>query len=245
MLSNHPRRLLVPLPAALLLVALACGSGAELPLGQTSVPTATPTRTTLAHETLPTPPRKQYDAPPEMQIDPNKTYTATIVLEKGGEIIIDLFAKEVPTTVNNFVFLARDGFYDGVTFHRVLLDMVQAGDPTGTGKGGPGYWIENEFRTDLRHDEPGVVSMWNAGIRKGAAATGSQFLITLKAKPDFDGLKADGSQKNCGFAGASCFPVFGRVIEGMEVVKGLKKRNPQPFEPPGDVIKTITIQEGQ
>ena len=180
-----------------------------------------------------------------MQIDPNKTYTATIELEKGGEIVIELFAKQVPNTVNNFVFLARDGFYDGVTFHRVLVEMVQAGDPTGTGKGGPGYTIENEFRTDLRHDGPGVVSMWNTGIRQGQSTTGSQFLITHRAKPDFDGLKADGSPKNCGFAGASCFPVFGKVIEGMEVVKALKRRNPQPFEPPGDIIKTITIQESE
>ena len=245
MLSNHLRTLLVPLPVSLLVAALACGSGEQVPSGPTSMPTATPTRTTQAHETLPTPPRIQYDAPPEMQIDPDKTYTATIVLEKGGEIVIELFSEEVPTTVNNFVFLAREGFYDGLTFHRVLLDMVQAGDPTGTGKGGPGYWIENEFRSELRHDGPGVVSMWNSGIRQGAPATGSQFLITLKAKPDFDGLKADGSEKNCGFAGASCFPVFGKVIEGMDVVTGLKKRNPQPFEPPGDAIKTITIQESE
>src|SRR5712691_8064764 len=106
---------------------------------------------------------KQYARPPAMAIDPNKRYTATFHTEKG-DFTVELFAKDAPQTVNNFVFLARDGFYDGVTFHRVIRDfMAQGGDPTGTGSGGPGYQFADEFHPDLRHDGPGVLSMANAG----------------------------------------------------------------------------------
>ena len=106
---------------------------------------------------------KQYNSPPEMKIDTAKEYKATIELEKGGEIVIELYADKVPSTVNNFVFLAKDGFYDGVTFHRVIPDfMAQTGDPTGTGMGGPGYRFEDEFDSSLTHDSPGILSMANA-----------------------------------------------------------------------------------
>src|SRR5690606_19948863 len=106
---------------------------------------------------------KQYSAPPPIEIDLNKTYIATFKMAKGGEFKVQLYPDKAPVTVNNFVFLARDGFYDGVTFHRVLDGfMAQAGDPTGTGMGGPGYQFINED-SDLRFDKPGVVAMANAG----------------------------------------------------------------------------------
>ena len=131
MLTRCFRALLAVLPFVLL--AAACGSDPT----PTSIPTATP---------VPTPTIQQYDSPPAMTIDPDKSYTATLELEKGGEFVIELFAKEAPVTVNNFIFLARDGYYDGVTFHRVIPGfMAQGGDPTGTGGGGPGYTIPDEF----------------------------------------------------------------------------------------------------
>jgi peptidyl-prolyl cis-trans isomerase B (cyclophilin B) len=161
-------------------------------------------------------PRKQYPAPPEMKVDPNKKYTATIETNKG-RIVLDLFAKEAPKTVNNFVFLAREGFYDGVTFHRVIADfMIQGGDPTGTGSGGPGYKFEDETRDNPRkHDKPGILSMANAGPN----TNGSQFFITHRPTPHLDGKHT----------------VFGQVTEGQDVVDKIEQ---------GDVIKTVTIEEG-
>ncbi len=168
---------------------------------------------------------KQYDAPPEMVIDPEKEYTAIIKTEKG-DIKVELFADKAPKTVNNFVFLAREGFYDGITFHRVLPNfMAQTGDPTGTGSGGPGYRFEDEFHPDLRHDEPGILSMANAGPN----TNGSQFFITYAATPHLDDKHA----------------VFGKVTEGMDVLESLTPRDPS--ENPdfaGDVIETIVIEEG-
>ena len=100
---------------------------------------------------------KQYKQAPEMQIDPSKKYQAILELEKGGTITIELLAAEAPKTVNNFVFLSRDGYYDGVTFHRVIPGfMAQGGDPTGTGMGGPGYQFDDEFHPSARHDSPGI-----------------------------------------------------------------------------------------
>ena len=186
---------------------------------------------------------KSYDAPPPMTIDPDKRYVAKLVMEKGGEIVIELFAKGAPRAVNNFVFLARDGFYDGVTFHRVLANfMAQTGDPTGLGSGGPGYQFENELSAELRHDVPGIVSMANRG---GAATNGSQFFITLSPQPNLDGFNSDGSAKDCARAGVSCHSVFGKVIEGMDVLKDVSYRNPQGAPPPGDEITTIIIEEGE
>ncbi len=187
---------------------------------------------------------KQYDSPPAMVIDPSKSYTATIELAKGGSIVIELYAEEVPNTVNNFVFLSREGFYDNVTFHRVLPNfMAQTGDPTGTGTGGPGYRFDNEFHPSLSHDSPGIVSMANAGVRNGRGTNGSQIFITFVPTPFLDGLNPDGSPKDCGAAGTSCHSVFGKVIEGMDVLNGISLRDPQAARTPGDVITTITIQE--
>jgi cyclophilin family peptidyl-prolyl cis-trans isomerase/tetratricopeptide (TPR) repeat protein len=167
---------------------------------------------------------QMYSGPPAMIIDPTKSYQATIVTEKGN-IVVELYADRAPNTVNNFVFLAREGFYDNTTFHRVIPGfMAQGGDPTGTGTGGPGYTFADEFDPTLVHDGPGVLSMANAGPN----TNGSQFFITYEATPWLDGKHS----------------VFGRVIEGMDVLESLTPRDPQQspsFE--GDTILTIVIQE--
>jgi cyclophilin family peptidyl-prolyl cis-trans isomerase len=164
----------------------------------------------------------QYNAPPAMTIDVNKTYLATVTLEKGGEFVIELFPDKAPVTVNNFIFLAKEGFYDGVTFHRVLEGfMAQTGDPTGTGMGGPGYEFANED-SDLVFDKEGVVAMANAG----RDTNGSQFFITFGPT---EWLNGD-------------YTIFGQVISGMEVVKSLTLRDPnQSPSFTGDAIKTIVI----
>lgn len=208
-----------------------------------AVPANTPaTRRTPAPAPAPKEPTvKRYDSYPAMTIDPDKSYTATFELEKGGQFEVELYAKEAPKTVNSFVFLARDGFYDGVTFHRVIQDfMAQGGDPTGTGTGGPGYSFENEVSLERRHDTPGTLSMANSG---GAATNGSQFFITFIPTPFLDGYEADGTPKDCSQRGVSCHTVFGRVVEGMDVVNSISLRDPQTARTPGDAIKTITITE--
>jgi cyclophilin family peptidyl-prolyl cis-trans isomerase len=169
--------------------------------------------------------RKQYDAPPPMSIDPTKQYIATFKMEKGGEFKAQLYADRTPITVNNFVFLAREGFYDGTTFHRVLDGfMAQGGDPDGTGMGGPGYQFEDEFRDDLTFDRPGLLAMANGGPN----TNGSQFFITFAPTPHLNGKHT----------------IFGEIIEGMDVVNGLTRRDPDQaptFQ--GDVIETIEITE--
>ena len=166
---------------------------------------------------------KSYLKPPDMVIDPKKKYTATFKLDKG-DIVIELFADKAPKTVNNFVFLARDGFYDGVTFHRVIPDfMAQGGDPTGTGMGGPGYKFADEFHPDLKHTKPGILSMANAGRN----TNGSQFFITFAPTPWLDGKHA----------------VFGQIVKGMDVLRSITVRDPDKARTPGDVIKTVEITE--
>ena len=156
----------------------------------------------------------QYTSPPAMQLDPSKTYTATIQTNRG-DIVIDLYADKVPNTVNNFVALARDGFYDGVSFHRVIADfMVQGGDPTGSGRGGPGYRFNDEFHPELVHDGPGVLSMANAGPN----TNGSQFFITHVATNWLDNKHS----------------VFGRVRSGQDVVDAIQQ---------GDVMEKVEIEE--
>ena len=185
---------------------------------------------------------KQYAAPPMMMIDPDKSYTATFQMHKGGEFTIELYPKEAPVTVNNFVFLSRDGYYDDTTFHRVVEGILaQGGDPKGTGRGGPGYKFDNEVSPLRRHDTPGSVSMANTGVRGGKGTNGSQFFITLIPIPSLDGHYVDGRAKDC--AAKSCHTVFGRVISGMDVVNGISPRDPSTATEPGDVIKTITIVE--
>ncbi len=164
-----------------------------------------------------------YTSPPAMVIDPQKSYTATIQTA-DGDIVLQLFADKTPNTVNNFVFLAQEGFYDGVIFHRVIENfMVQGGDPTGTGRGGPGYSFGDEFHPELSHDGPGVLSMANAGPN----TNGSQFFITHVATPHLDGKHS----------------VFGRVTGGLDVLMAIPVRDPAQAQAPAVAIKTILIEE--
>jgi peptidylprolyl isomerase len=167
---------------------------------------------------------KQWSAAPPMTIDKNKQYSATVKMAKGGEFVIQLYADKAPITVNSFVFLARQKFFDGVTFHRVLEGfMAQGGDPTGSGSGGPGYKFVNED-SDLKFDKPGVVAMANAGRN----TNGSQFFITFVPT----------AQLNGGYT------IFGQVTSGMDVVNAIKRRDPQQ-NPTflGDAIASVTITE--
>ena len=167
---------------------------------------------------------KQWTSAPPMTIDPAKQYFATFKTEKG-DIRVQLFADKAPKTVNNFVFLARQRFYDNTTFHRVIAGfMAQGGDPTGTGSGGPGYKFADEFHPDLKHDSAGILSMANAG----ANTNGSQFFITYAPTPHLDGAHA----------------VFGKVVSGMDVLNRLTPRDPRTNPNfTGDRIITITIEE--
>lgn len=171
-----------------------------------------------------------------MTIDPDRQYTATLKTEKG-DIVIELFAKDAPVTVNNFVFLAQDGFYDNTTFHRVIPGfMAQGGDPLGTGTGGPGYRFNDE-PSEKKH-VTGAISMANSG----ANTNGSQFFITYAPQPHLDTINPDGSPKNCASPSVSCHTVFGRVVEGMSVVESISTRNPSTATNPGDRIVSISIE---
>jgi peptidylprolyl isomerase len=177
-----------------------------------------------SNATAPVSNAKQYSAPPPMTIDANKEYLATFKLAKGGEFVIKLLPDKAPKTVNNFVFLAREGYYNGTTFHRVLKDfMAQGGDPTGTGMGGPGYEFANED-SDLTFDKEGVVAMANAG----RDTNGSQFFITFGPQDYLNGG----------------YTIFGQVVEGMDVVKSINLRDPDANpDYPGDAIESVTITE--
>lgn len=167
---------------------------------------------------------RQFTSCPPMTIDPSRQYLATIKTE-AGDIVIELYPDKAPIAVNNFVFLAENGWYDGVTFHRVIDDYVaQGGDPSGTGFGGPGYAFINET-SDLKFDKPGVVAMANSGLD----ANGSQFFITYSETPQLDGS----------------YTIFGQVVSGMEVVENLTPRDPasNPNQPPGDLIMSVSIEE--
>lgn len=167
---------------------------------------------------------KQYSSAPPLTLDLTKQYIAIVKMAKGGEFTIQLYPDKAPITVNSFIFLARQGFYDGVTFHRVISGfMAQGGDPTGTGMGNPGYKFVNE-QNDLAFDKAGVVAMANAG----ANTNGSQFFIT------FGPVSLSESD----------FTIFGQVISGMDVVNGLTLRDPnQNPTYSGDVIESIVINE--
>ena len=166
---------------------------------------------------------KRYSKPFDVKIDPTKKYTAKIETDRGT-IVLQLYATQAPRTVNNFVCLAEDGFYDGVTFHRVIPDfMAQGGDPTGTGTGGPGYRFADEFHRDLRHDAPGVLSMANAG----PDTNGSQFFITHVPTPWLDGKHT----------------IFGKVSEGLDVLMSIPPRDPGRVREPGVRIQRVEIIE--
>jgi len=158
-----------------------------------------------------------------MEIDPDKEYYATIDTDKGT-MKLKLFSDKVPNTVNNFVFLSRQGFYNGTIFHRVIANfMAQAGDPTGTGRGGPGYQFADEFHPELRHDKPGILSMANAGPN----TNGSQFFITHVPTPWLDDKHS----------------VFGEITEGEDVLFAIPERDPMRPNNPGIKIKSIEIEE--
>jgi cyclophilin family peptidyl-prolyl cis-trans isomerase len=166
---------------------------------------------------------QQWSKPPKMEIDPNKAYSAILNTDKG-EITILLFADKTPITVNNFVFLSRQGFYDGTIFHRVIADfMAQGGDPTGTGMGGPGYRFTDELNPGLRHDKPGILSMANSGPN----TNGSQFFITHTKTPWLDNKHS----------------VFGQVTDGMQVLLSIPPRDPVKRDSPAIKLLSVTILE--
>ena len=167
--------------------------------------------------------QKQWDTQPDLVIDAKKTYHAVLATDVG-EMKIKLFADKVPVTVNNFVFLAREGFYDNTIFHRVINNfMVQAGDPTGTGRGGPGYRFRDEFHPELTHSKRGILSMANAGPN----TNGSQFFITHVETPWLDNRHS----------------IFGELVEGEETLMAIPERDPSKVNSPAVTLNSVTIIE--
>jgi cyclophilin family peptidyl-prolyl cis-trans isomerase len=170
-------------------------------------------------------PKRQFKSCPPVVIDPSRQYLATLQTARGS-IVIRLFADKAPNTVNNFVFLARQGWYDNLSFHRVVPGFVaQSGDPSGTGQGNPGYFIPDEIDRTLQYDRPGRVGMTNSG----PDTNGSQFFITYAAAATLNGK----------------YTLFGQVLSGMDVLNRLTARAPAPGEhlPDGDVLIAVTIEE--
>ncbi len=166
---------------------------------------------------------QQWNAPPKMTIDPKKKYKAKMETDRG-DLLIELFAGQAPKTVNNFVFLAREGFYNGLIFHRVIKDfMAQGGDPTGKGTGGPGYQFGDEFNPGLKHNKPGILSMANSGPN----TNGSQFFITHVPTPWLDNKHS----------------IFGQLVEGMDVLMAIPPRDPARPEYPGVKILRVIVEE--
>ena len=218
--------IIVVAAAAIIWYAASARKPAALSTGQSQV-LAGATQNSSAQNTGQTPVlvgTDQYSSAPSMTIDKTKQYFATVKMAKGGEFVIQLYPDKAPITVNSFVFLARQGYFNGVTFHRVLEGfMAQGGDPTGTGTGGPGYEFVNED-SDLKFDKAGVVAMANAG----RDTNGSQFFITFGPQPQLNGG----------------YTIFGQVISGMDVVNEITRRDPQQNPSfPGDAIESITISE--
>lgn len=166
---------------------------------------------------------KSWKNPPEMTIDPKKQYTATFRTDVG-DIVVKLFADKTPKTVNNFVFLAKEGFYNDTIFHRVINDfMAQGGDPTGTGMGGPGYKFSDEFHPSLKHSKPGILSMANAG----ANTNGSQFFLTHIPTSWLDNKHS----------------VFGEVTNGLDILLSIPARDPSNRNSPAVKLITVEITE--
>lgn len=165
-----------------------------------------------------------YDSPPAMTLDTALDYEAIVRLQDGGEMRLRLFDDDAPETVNNFVYLANQGFYDGTTFHRVIAGfMAQGGDPSGTGSGGPGYMFADETDNGLTFDRAGLLAMANAG----PDTNGSQFFITYAPTPHLDGLHT----------------IFGELVAGQEALDSITVRDPGTATEPGDLIESITIVE--
>jgi peptidyl-prolyl cis-trans isomerase B (cyclophilin B) len=196
--------------------------------GPTASPSPSPEMTVACDAEIPAAAdqeKEQFARPPRMRIDPKAEYAA--VMETScGRIELELFARETPTTVNNFVFLAREGFYDGLTFHRVIPDFVlQGGDPQGDGSGGPGYAFEDEIVKRLKFDEPGLLAMANSG----PDTNGSQFFITTGLPTHLNGLHT----------------IFGRVTKGMGVVREIEALGSPEGAPQAQIyIDQVTIVEG-
>ncbi len=168
---------------------------------------------------------KQWSTPPAMQIDSKKKYKAQMETS-NGVMVIELFADKTPKTVNSFVFLAREGYYEDVIFHRVIDNfMVQGGDPTGTGMGGPGYQFDDEFHPSLKHDKQGILSMANAG----PGTNGSQFFITHGPTPHLNNRHS----------------VFGQVVEGLDVLMSIPARDPNNRNAPAVKILRVIIEESE
>ncbi|NOX63641.1 MAG: peptidylprolyl isomerase [Chloroflexi bacterium] len=231
-MNKRPLQILFLLLAVALVLAACNAAPADAP-AENAAPTEQVADSESADAPQPdkadeTPPTEfmSWPEPPAMSIDPNKIYIATIKTERG-DIVVELYADKAPQTVNNFIFLAEQGFYDNTTFHRVINDfMAQAGDPTGTGTGGPGYTFPDEIDPDLSFDRPGLLAMANAG----PDTNGSQFFITFAPTPWLDGRHT----------------IFGEVIEGMEVLDKLTRRDPESgADNPGDAIYTIEISEAE
>jgi peptidylprolyl isomerase len=206
-------------------------SAAPTPAAAESVPTAAgapaasaPTAPAPA-QAAPAGQQKSYSAPPPMTIDPKKSYTATFTTPRG-DFVVKLRPDLAPQTVNSFVFLARDGFFNGVTWHRVLENfMAQGGDPTGTGTGGPGYTVPDEFTDKVKFDKPGILAMANTGQPNSG---GSQFFVTTAPADYLDGK----------------YTIFGEVTQGQDIVNGIPLRDPQQNPTtPGEQIVKIAIDE--
>jgi peptidylprolyl isomerase len=199
----------------------------EQPTAAAAAPTTPPAPTRSDAAPLPTAESYSFSGPPPMTIDPAKQYTATIATPRG-DIVIELLPEIAPESVNNFVFLARQNFYNGLTWHRVLEGfMAQGGDPAGDGTGDPGYSIPAEFTDQISFDGPGLVAMARSSDPNSA---GSQFFITTGPAPWLDGQ----------------YTIFGRVIEGQEIANAIPLRDPQnpaDLATPGEMILGVTIDE--
>jgi cyclophilin family peptidyl-prolyl cis-trans isomerase len=169
--------------------------------------------------------KRQFTACPPVTVQSNRQYIATLHTDKG-DVVIQLFADKAPFTVNSFLFLVKNGWYENITFHRVIPKLfAQTGDPSGTGKGNPGYYVVTEIDPKLKFDRPGMVAMVNSG----PDTSGSQFFITYGPAAQFDGK----------------YTIFGQVISGMDVLEQLTPRDAQPGQPtpPGDKLLGITVEE--
>lgn len=234
MLSNRSSAEQAEQPAAETVLVADGGEDADVPGGD-AAPTVPPAddhgdtdepEAAPETESEPEPPgeRTTYTEPPPMTIDPAKEYLATITTPRG-DIVIRLLPTIAPQTVNSFVFLAREGFYDGLTWHRVIEGfMAQGGDPTGTGMGGPGYSLPAEFTDQMSFDRAGIVAMARSSDPNSA---GSQFFITTGPAPHLDNQ----------------YTIFGEVIEGLDVALGIPLRDPNTAMEPGEEILSITITE--
>jgi cyclophilin family peptidyl-prolyl cis-trans isomerase len=216
------RNLLLIAYTGLVIVIAACGGEEQATPTATARPAAQPTAAPLARMLQ----KGDKPQPPQGVIDRSKTYYATFKTEVG-EFRVELLDDKAPLTVENFVNLARIGYYDNTTFHRVLKDfMAQGGDPTGTGGGGPGYRFKDEFDSSLTFSKPGILAMANAGPN----TNGSQFFVTFVPTPHLN----------------NAHTIFGQVIEGMEVVQKIKLRdpsNPAESSSPGQKLLTVEIEE--